>query len=153
MPLRMNMKIQALANANALGFPAADAKCTMNEKVLVIFTTGPATLEGSRKISPMFLASSFSEKSPKVSATPWTAWDSGNHRGGGRVLPVHSEGAPGDTLRDGPTTATTIIEFISLGPTFRLRGTPGCCTKCPFYTVKHRESTKILHLMCHQVPL
>ena len=25
-------------------------------------------------------------------------------------------------------------------------------TKCPFYTVEHRETTKIFHLMCHQMP-
>ena len=30
---------------------------------------------------------------------------------------------------------------------------PGCCINCPFYAVEHRESTKIFHLMCHQLPI
>ena len=55
-------------------------------------------------------------------------------------------------LSDGPTTTTTILEFISRGPVFHFWGTPGCRTKCPFYTMLHRENTKIFHLMCHQMP-
>ena len=46
------------------------------------------------------------------------------------------------SIRDGPTTTTTIFEFISRGPIFHFWGTPGWRTKCPFYTVKHRETNK-----------
>ena len=38
------------------------------------------------------------------------------------------------------------------GPIFHFWGTPGWRAKCPFYTVEHRETTKIFHLMCHQMP-
>ena len=55
-------------------------------------------------------------------------------------------------LRAGPTTTTTSLEFISRGPIFHFWGSPRWSTKCPFYTVEHRETTKILHLMCHQMP-
>ena len=54
-------------------------------------------------------------------------------------------------IRDGPTATTTIFEFISRGPILHFWGTPGCHTKCPFYTVEHRENAKIFHLMCHQM--
>ena len=57
------------------------------------------------------------------------------------------------SLRAGPTTTTTIFEFISRGPIFRFWGTPGWRTKCPFYTMEHRETTKIFHLVCHQMPI
>ena len=55
-------------------------------------------------------------------------------------------------LRAGPTTTTTIFEFISRGPIFQFWGTPGWRTKCTFYTMEHRETTKIFHPMCHQLP-
>ena len=55
-------------------------------------------------------------------------------------------------ISDGPTMTTTIFEFISLCPIFHFWGPPGCRPKCPFYTMEHRENTKILHLMCHQMP-
>ena len=56
------------------------------------------------------------------------------------------------SLSDGPTTTTTIFEFISRGPIFHFWGTTRCRAKCPLYTVEHRENTKIFHLMCHQMP-
>ena len=55
-------------------------------------------------------------------------------------------------VRDGPTTTTTIFEFISRGPTFHFWGSPRMTHQMPFYTVEHRETTKIFHLMCHQMP-
>ena len=55
-------------------------------------------------------------------------------------------------ISDGPTTTTTIFEFISRGPIFHFWGTPWWGTDCPFYTVEHRETTKMFHLMCHQMP-
>ena len=58
----------------------------------------------------------------------------------------------GHFFRAGPTTTTTIFEFISRGPIFHFWGTLGWRTQCPFYTVEHIETTKIFHLMCHQVP-
>ena len=56
------------------------------------------------------------------------------------------------SIRDDPDTTTTSSEFILRGPIFHFWGTPGCRTKCPFYTVEQRENTMIMHLMCHQVP-
>ena len=53
------------------------------------------------------------------------------------------------SIRDDPSTTTTMFELISRDPVFHFWGNPGCRTKCSFYTVEHRESTKILHLMCH----
>ena len=42
-----------LAIANVRESPATDARCIINEKSLVIFTTGPATLEPRRRLLPL----------------------------------------------------------------------------------------------------
>ena len=55
--------------------------------------------------------------------------------------------------RDDPNTTTTIFEFFSRGPIFHFWGTPGCHTKCSFYTVEHHENTNNFHLICHDLPV
>ena len=54
-------------------------------------------------------------------------------------------------LMKGPNATTSIFEFISRSPMSQFWGTPECLINSPFYTEEHRETAKIVHLLCHQL--
>ena len=55
-----------------------------------------------------------------------------------------------DNTKGRPNHNHDRFEFISRGPILHFWGTPGWRPGWPFYTVEHRETTKIFHQMCHQ---
>ena len=56
------------------------------------------------------------------------------------------------SLRDGPTTTTTIFEFISRGPISHFGVPPDDAPNALSTQWNTEKTTKILHLMCHQMP-
>ena len=106
----------------------------------------------TRRGSTLDIPLSCSLQTLHLTTTRRGRWGNGNERNAicnlmqGSVLPRF--------MRDGPNTTTTTSEFImiSRSPVFRFwAGVPWTSHQIPFYTVGHKENTKMSHLMCYQM--